>query len=884
MAGRKVMELVGGSRIGPYEIAATIGAGGMGVVYRARDTRLGRDVALKVLAEDLRGDAVRQRRFEQEARATGALNHPNVVAVYDVGDHDGTPFLVTELLEGMTLRARLREGPVPLRKALDWAGQIARGLAAAHEKGLVHRDLKPENIFLTRDGRVKILDFGLARDASTNRTANEPTLAATEPGAVMGTAGYMAPEQVRGRPADARADIFAFGAVLYELLCGRKAFDGDNSIERAYAILNHDPATLLDGRCNVSPGVERVVRRCLEKDPEERFQSARDLAFAIEALAEPSSSGDQVITAITRRNRVERVAVVGVVLAIIVVAFAVGSWTSRRFGRAHVAPPATQPAAEVPYYTRLTFRPGTLYSARIADEGRSVVYTAAFGDDVLETYLAIPGRRGARAVSPPWHEILAVSRSGEMALRIIPERGGPGRKMILARSSLAGGAPREVAEDVSAADFGPDGELLIVRAKDGKSRIEYPVGKVRAEIPGWVSRARVAPAGDRIALLHHPLEADDRGSVEVVSLGDQPSPPRVVAGPFWTLTGLAWRPDGKELWFGASRASEPAYVIAVTLDGQERVVTRGPGRLSVEDIAPDGRVLLGRTSRRHRLRGAVASHPAEMELSWYDSTWPIYLSNDGSQVLFIEGGEASVAEIQTFLRRTDGSPAVHLAEGRGRCLSPDGTWAVISPKAPFNTLSLVPTGPGAPRPLPPGGLTEIYRAFFTPDGKQLVIQGRGPRTPGAPSRAGLWLQDLRDGPPRLLSAEDVRYMSPPSPDGKYVAAYLLDGRVLVVPLDGRPPRPIPGVAPGDLPVSWTADSRGVYVRRPWVRGRRGVEVVILDVASGKTRPWRTLTPPDLVGVPFPGIAYPPLITPDGKSYVYGFIDGDADLFLVSGLR
>jgi len=268
-----------GIRLGPYEITAPIGAGGMGEVYRARDPRLGRDVAIKILPTDLSADADRLRRFEQEARAAAALSHPNILAVYDIGQHDSAPYIVSELLAGETLRERLNGGALPVRKAVDYAVQIAHGLVAAHEKGIVHRDLKPENIFVTADGRVKILDFGLAK-----LTQAEPVAAAmsalpttppnTLPGIVLGTVGYMAPEQVRGVAADHRADIFAFGAVLYEMLSGQRAFQRETGVETMTAILNDDPPDFPAAERHVPPGLARIVERCLEKSPSRRFQTA----------------------------------------------------------------------------------------------------------------------------------------------------------------------------------------------------------------------------------------------------------------------------------------------------------------------------------------------------------------------------------------------------------------------------------------------------------------------------------------------------------------------------------------------------------------------------------------------------------------------------------
>src|SRR5499426_644390 len=280
------MTLPSGSRLGPYEILSPLGAGGMGEVYRARDPRLGRDVAIKVLPASFSQDPDRLKRFEQEARSAGVLNHPNVTIVYDIGSQNGAPYVVQELLEGETLRSELAGGRFSPRKAIDYAIQIAQGLAAAHEKGIVHRDLKPENLFVTNNGRVKILDFGLAKLTQTEGSANVTNLpTATEPGVVMGTLGYMSPEQVKAKPADARSDIFALGAILYEMLSGQRAFRGDSAGETMAAILKEDPPDLSLTNPSVSPAVERVVRHCLEKNPERRFHSAHDVAFALETVS-----------------------------------------------------------------------------------------------------------------------------------------------------------------------------------------------------------------------------------------------------------------------------------------------------------------------------------------------------------------------------------------------------------------------------------------------------------------------------------------------------------------------------------------------------------------------------------------------------------------------
>jgi Tol biopolymer transport system component len=320
------MTLAAGAKLGPYEIVAPIGAGGMGEVYRAKDTRLGRDVALKILPESFARDPDRLRRFEQEARAVATLNHPNILAIHDIGQHNGTPFLVSELLEGESLRSALDRGALPQRKTIEYGVQIAHGLGAAHEKAIVHRDLKPENVFVTKDGRIKILDFGLAKLAmQMGADSDEVTLTSshTAAGVVMGTASYMAPEQVRGEPVDARTDIFAFGAVLYEMLSGVRAFRRDTAAETMTAVLKEDPPEISGPLRPVSSTLERIVRRCLEKSPEQRFQSARDLSFALSALSGTETSAAARATAAAPR-RMPWLLWLG--FALVMAAVAVGTW------------------------------------------------------------------------------------------------------------------------------------------------------------------------------------------------------------------------------------------------------------------------------------------------------------------------------------------------------------------------------------------------------------------------------------------------------------------------------------------------------------------------------------------------------------------------------
>src|SRR5258708_27445164 len=329
------MGLRAGAKLGSYEIQSPLGAGGMGEVYRARDPRLGRDVAIKVLPVSFTADPERLRRFEQEARAVGALNHPNILAIYDMGTREGAPFIISELLEGETLRGRLSSGVLPVRKAIEYAVQMAQGLSAAHEKGIVHRDLKPENIFVTRAGRIKILDFGLAKLAQPEGDHAETITHQTEAGVVLGTVGYMSPEQVRGRPADHRSDLFSFGAILYEMLSGRRAFHGETSADTMSAILRGESPGLAETNRGIAPGLEQIVQHCLEKNPEERFQSARDIAFDLQLLSgqTPSSARESAGSEPHVRQWVRHVAAAAATIGIFLAGYFSGGGSSAGFSQ-----------------------------------------------------------------------------------------------------------------------------------------------------------------------------------------------------------------------------------------------------------------------------------------------------------------------------------------------------------------------------------------------------------------------------------------------------------------------------------------------------------------------------------------------------------------------
>jgi len=646
------MPLAFGAKLGPYEIQSQLGAGGMGEVYRARDTRLKRDVAIKILPESFAPDADRLRRFEQETQAVAALNHPNILALYDVGHHNAAPFLVSELLEGETLRALLDRGHLPQRKVIDYSVQIAKGLSAAHDKGIVHRDLKPDNLFVCRDGRVKILDFGLAKLA-VKETPPEPesvtmTSANTAAGMVMGTASYMAPEQVRGASVDPRTDIFAFGAVLFEMVSGRRAFRRDTAAEIMTAILKDDVAEVSDLPTPMSPALDRIMRRCLEKSPEHRFQSSKDLAFALEALTQTSGSGiSGAQTALRATSADFRRKFAGVAAAVVLAAVMLGFGWWLGHGTGSASPPSYQP---------ITFRAGSLGHARFTPDG-SIIYAASWERGQNQLYMARTDEPGARELQLKDAELLSISKRGELAVRINTVRiGGFAYSGTLARFSLSGGTPREVLTEVQDADWAADGEnMAVVRFAPETShwRLEYPVGKTLFEGINWISQPRISPDGKWVAFLDHENPGgDDQGSVALIGLDGKV---RKLSSGWSSIEGVLWAPSGGEVWFAASDTGSSQNLRAVTLNGKLRTIANVPGGMWLEDLR-DGVALVTTHQARLNIRGMPPGGKQENELGWLGWSLLRDISSDGRKVLFEEEAEGGGPNYTSFLRDTDGSP------------------------------------------------------------------------------------------------------------------------------------------------------------------------------------------------------------------------------------
>jgi serine/threonine protein kinase/Tol biopolymer transport system component len=851
------MALTSGTKLGPYEILAPLGAGGMGEVYRARDSRLNREVAVKILPAAFARDPERLRRFQQEAQAVAALNHPNILAIHDFGNHEGSSYLVTECLEGETLRDRMHPGALPLRKANEYGVQVARGLAAAHEKGIVHRDLKPENIFVTRDGRVKILDFGLAKLAQPDGTilSDAATMASqTSPGVVMGTVGYMSPEQVKGQAADHRSDLFSFGTILYEMLSGKRAFHGDSSVETMSAILKEDPPELTETNRAVPPALERIVRHCLEKNPDERFQSASDIAFNLSHLSEISSNS----TALRAMKEPRRwfallPAITGLLLALVIA----GLWFWPR-----------HEVSVAPVFHRLTYDLGTVNSARFSPDGHTVVYSAAWEGQPSQIF-------STRAEFPlpqpmvPGGRIASISATNEIAFLTAKGENFAELDATLNRVPLSGGSPREVLSHVRDAAWGPDGSLAVVHLVNGRDHLEYPIGKVIYETAGWISQIHFSHQGDKLAFFEHTAEPDTRGTVAVVDLQGHK---QTLTKEWEDLRGLAWSASGDEIWFAASDNGSGDQLRAVTLSGRVRTVLTVPLGVVLEDIAADGRVLVATVDVRYRVSARAAGVTSERDLSWYDYTLLHDLSADGQKVLLVEQGVMGGPHYSVGMRAMDGSAPIRLGEGYGGDFSPDGKWAITFLSGPPPKITILPTGAGEPRDVPIPGIERInsYNQGFFPDGKRIWFSGAEADHP-----ARTYAQQITGGAPQPITPEGI-FADGVSPDGKLVIAPDPDARLALFPVDGSASRVVPGINPGQRFVQWSEDGKAIYVRSEGMP----ISVSKVDLTTGKQTPVLRLMPADPAGVA--GVTTVAL-SRDGKTYAYNYRRLLSELLVVDGL-
>ncbi len=862
------MALTSGTKLGPYEIQTPLGAGGMGEVYRARDSRLDRTVAIKVLPQHLSSNPDLKQRFEREAQAISSLNHPRICTLHDVGYQDGVDFLVMEYMEGESLSERLRKGPLSLREALKVGIEVCEALEAAQRAAIVHRDLKPGNIMLTKNG-AKLMDFGLAKAvAGFGSAASAPLLSATKTmsqatpmtpltsaGMVIGTMQYMSPEQIEGKEADARSDLFALGAVLYEMATGSRPFEGKSQISLANAILEKDPEPMRMLKPLTPVAFERVVSSCLAKNPDDRFQNAHDVRIELEWIAKdlPQLLASPSVPAAKPFFRWLPWA-----LAAVAILTAAAFFLPRHEKHA-------------PTYKDVSYREGALLGARFSHDGQTIVYGGSWEGQPTQIFVARLESPESRPLGISGAEVASISSSDELAVFIGCEEafflncGG-----TLATVSLAGGSPRTLAEHVTQADWHPDGKRLVisVTSPDGP-RLEFPPGHVLyQQNAGWFGHPRFSPDGTMIAFENHAIKGNDDGAVDLVDLRGKHS---VLFSRCDSVEGLAWSPDGKEVWFAATINGGWADTLyAIKPGGKERVILTSPS-IRLYDISKDGRVLLSHETWRRQMKGLFPGDKLEHPYSWLDSTQPTGFSDDGRLISFYEGGDAYSFEddFLAYYRPTDGSPAVRLGVGTP-VISPDGKWVLLGSNhsEPKRPLQLQPLGPGQPRDLPTPGLVAFDKMAWSDDGQRIVYE--------AQTEQGGWnvyTQKLAGGPPVLIAQARDSYPAL-SPDGMTVALHKERGGISLYPSDGGQPTPLKGASDSELAMRFLSGGKVLLLA-----DATGPELVLtrIDLTSGHRELWKTI-PTETRSNQFLAT------TPDLKYYAYAFSRFSSSLYVVDNLR
>ena len=884
-------QCVEGQTIGHFKVLDQLGAGAMGEVYLAEDARLGRKVALKLLPAEFTQDLKRLHRFEQEARAASALNHPNILTIHEIGQADDLHFIATEFIDGQTLRQRMSGTRLKLSETLDIAAQCAAALAAAHEAGIVHRDIKPENVMLRRDGYIKILDFGLAKltERQAPSSSDSPDKAAfeTDPGTVMGTAHYMSPEQARGLEVDARTDVFSLGVVFYEMIAGRPPFDGATASDVMTAILKEEPIPITHQSAEVPAEVEWIVKKALAKDREERYQTIRELYIdlkrlrqELELLAKPREAlagHPQVRTTNQKRNTMSLFrAVVPAVAAFTIIsllAFYAGlKWA---------------PLAVTPTFRPLTFRRGAISTARFDKDGETIMYSAAFDGRPIELFMLRPGSPDSSLLrlqgSARVTGIESISSTGELAVLLDCEfDSGKCQNGTLALARPGADTPKEIETNVYGADWAPNAtELAIVHVVENEYQLEYPMGTVLYKAPGRLNHVRVSPDGKAVAFIDQQALGIGGESLMIV---DRARNKTTLSAGWRVVNGLAWSPTGKEVWISASRGGSIA-LYAATLSGAERLIFEGLGNLGLQDISRDGRVLLHRgLPSSTMMSGLTAGSETERKMSWFDYSTSADISTEGRNVLFYEWGVGVGFIPFVFLRTTDSlNEPLRLGQGRALALSPDQKWALTLQEGSAQQLVLLPTSPGKPSLLPRGDIKEYHYGSWFPDGKRILFTGR--TEPGHGLRS--YIQETSGSQPQPITREGVVALSA-SPDGNHLLALVPDPRMGGIycllslnETESAKATPIKGLGLGEVPIQWSSDARFLYFRSSSDSDAR---IYRLDLSSGRRELLKAIVP-DPVGLL--GFEVNPggiQITPDGKSYVYTYWTVLRDLFVAKGLK
>ena len=872
------MTLAAGSKLGPYEILSPLGAGGMGEVFRARDTRLGRDVAIKIFPEKFSGRPELRERFEREARTISALSHPRICTIYDVGHQDDVQYLVMEFLEGQTLAERIQKGPLPLREIVRIGMEICEALEASHRAWIVHRDLKPANVMLTASG-AKLMDFGLAKASAASASGGttetggplfsaaetvsgpSPLSPLTSAGQVIGTIQYMSPEQLEGKEADARSDIFAFGAVLYEMATGKRPFAGKSQISLATAILEKDPEPIRTLQPSLPPALDRVVRACLQKNPEDRFQSARDVRLELKWISETAA---EPVAATAEKVRSRPILPWVVATAALILAAGLFFFIPRKL--------------PFPRYRMVGFRAGTLQNARFSHDGQTIIFSGEWEGGPPQVSTTRIGTPESRALSIPSATLASISPSNQVAVleecepMFLFDCGG-----TLATFNLAGGAPRQIAGHIAYADWSPKTEqLAIVVDEPNNARLEFPPGHVLyQQNSGWLGHPRFSPDGALIAFENHPIDSDD-GSLDVIDLQGNHT---IITDGWVSLEGLAWRPDGKEIWFaGTLKTSGWSDAIhAITLDGKDRIVLAMPW-VRLLDVSSDGRVLLAYQDWRRILIGKFPGDPAEHPYSWLDDTNATAITDDGHALTFVESGEVYyiAQDRQSYYRKTDGSPAVSLGTGQA-AVSPDGKYILTYGRK--NGLTLSPVGLGATKQLPITGLTMVDHVAWSDDNRQIVYEGL---TAGKDWNVYTQRAD-GSGPPDLVALKGRDAFPVLSPDGRVVALRDASKGLVLIHLEessnqNKVEREMIRVnesLPDEHPIRFFDQGRSLLTAE--VTGK-GTSITSIELATGHRQAFRQLTTRMVVG------SQNMVVTPDLKYYAYAAPNYLSDLYLVENLK
>jgi Tol biopolymer transport system component len=673
----------------------------------------------------------------------------------------------------------------------------------------------------------------------------------------------MSPEQVRGVAVDARSDIFSFGAILYEILSGKRAFHGDTSADTMSAILKDDPPDLTETNRNISPALDRIVQHCLEKNPESRFHSASDIAFDLEHLSGLSGSASkmQPLSASASKSKAWLTSAIVGVSAL--ATLAIGWWLGGVNARA--------PIAE---YKQVTFRTGSMGNARFTPDG-SIVYSANWDGEEKQLYTARRDDPGARELGIKHSELLGISKNGELAIRLrsVP-LGGYASVGTLARVPLSGGTPREVLDNVQDADWAADGEsMAVVRYSPENShwRLEYPVGNVLVNGINWISQPKISPDGKWVAFSDHENTAgDDQGTIAVIATGGGGKQKNLSSG--WSsIEGILWSPSGNEVWFTAAGTGGANNPRAVTLSGKVRTITNVPGGIWFQDIQ-NGAALAIAQRTRLGIRGVAPGSKEEKELGWFGWSELRDMSRDGKKILFEEESDGGGPNYTVFLRDTDGSPPSRIGEGVAMGLSPDGKWAISKP-AKGEALTLIPTGAGQSRQLTHDKITYNVLRWF-PDNKRVLASGiepgHGPRN---------YIIDIASGESKPVTPEGVAGARL-SPDGTVAPVLGADGKWSIWPVAGGESRPIPGLDSSYLVIGWAPDGKTLLGDQTQDRGNAR-KIFRVDPVTGRVELWKTFGEQLAANG---ALIVPPRFSNDGSAYAYMYVQSLSQGYVVTGLK